>query len=79
MMNRIFALVAALAFTLGTTGIASAGMQGQGTKPDSKKPEYAEKNPGDKSGKEGPAPTGAAEQRGGAAKEPAVRGEKAPK
>jgi hypothetical protein len=43
-MKSILALTIALAF--GTAGIASAGMQGQGAKPDAKKPEYEERNPG---------------------------------
>lgn len=62
-------IVLAIALAFGATGVASAGMQGQGTKPDAQKPEYKEQNPGDTTGKEEPAATGAAEQRGAAAKE----------
>jgi hypothetical protein len=47
-------------------------MQGQGGKPDAKKPEYKEQNPGDTTGKKEAAPTGAAEHRGAAAKEKAA-------
>jgi hypothetical protein len=72
-------LLLAIVLAFGTASVATAGMQGQGTKPDAKKPEYKEQNPGDTTGKEKAAPTGAAEQRGAAAREPAVRGEKAPK
>ena len=69
-MKSLLAL--AIALTLGAAGVASAGMQGQGSTPKAKG-EAAE------AGKEQAAPTGAAEQRGAAAKEPAVRGEKATK
>ncbi len=43
-MKSILALAVALA--LGATGMASAGMQGQGAAPDAKMPEYKEPNPG---------------------------------
>lgn len=62
----------AIALTLGTVGVASAGMQGQGTTPKAKG-ETAEP------GKEKAAPTGAAEQRGAAAREPTAREKKAGK
>jgi hypothetical protein len=39
-------LALAVAFALGATSAATAGMQGQGAKPDAKGPEYTEKNPG---------------------------------
>jgi hypothetical protein len=39
-------LAAAIACTLGLTGAATAGMQGQGAKPDAKGPEWKEPNPG---------------------------------
>jgi hypothetical protein len=44
MMKSTLAL--AIALTLGTSGVATAGMQGQGPKPDAQKPEYEEKKPG---------------------------------
>ena len=44
MMKNILAL--AMAFILGAAGVASAGMQGQGAKPDAQKPEFKEQNPG---------------------------------
>jgi uncharacterized protein HemX len=59
-MKSLLAL--AVALTLGAAGVASAGMQGQGSTPKAKG-ETAE------AGKEQAAPTGAAEQRGAAAKE----------
>jgi uncharacterized protein HemX len=59
-MKSLLALVIAL--TLGAAGVASAGMAGQGSTPKAKG-EAAE------AGKEKQAPTGAAEHRGGAAKE----------
>jgi hypothetical protein len=43
-MKSILALAVALA--LSATGMASAGMQGQGAKPTAKVPEYKEPNPG---------------------------------
>lgn len=36
----------AIVFAVGFTGVASAGMQGQGGKPDAQKPEYKEAHPG---------------------------------
>ena len=62
-MKSLLALVIAL--TLGAAGVASAGMQGQGSTPKAKG-EAAEKG-----GEKAP-PTGAAEQRGAAAKEKAA-------
>ncbi len=44
-MKSLLALVISLALTT-ATGIATAGMQGQGAAPDAKKPEYKEPNPG---------------------------------
>lgn len=61
-----------IALMVGVASIASAGMQGQGGKPDAKKPEFKEQNPGDTSGKQKAAPTGAKEQKGAAAKEKAT-------
>jgi hypothetical protein len=49
-MNSRLAMAAAMA--LGLIGAASAGMQGQGTKPDAQKPEYKEATPGDTTGRE---------------------------
>ena len=43
-MKNVLALTIAL--VLGTSGVAMAGMQGQGASPDAKKPEYKEPNPG---------------------------------
>ena len=43
-MKSILAL--AVALSLGSTGMASAGMQGLGAKPTANKPEYKEPNPG---------------------------------
>ncbi len=68
-MKSILAL--AIAFALGITGLASAGMQGQGGSPDAKKPEYKEQNPSDVSGTEKAARTGG-KQTGAAAKEKAA-------
>lgn len=43
-MKSIAALTITMVFA--ATGVALAGMQGQGAKPDAKKPEYQEPNPG---------------------------------
>ncbi len=69
-MKSVLALAIALA--LGAVGTASAGMQGQGATPKAKG-ETAEP------GKEKAAPTGEAEQRGAAAREPTAREKKAGK
>lgn len=69
-MKFLTAMFIALAF--GTASVASAGMQGQGGKPDAQKPEFKEQNPGDTSGKQEPAPTGMKEQKGAAGIEKGV-------
>lgn len=66
----VLAIATAIAFAF-SAGTASAGMSGQGTHPDAKKPEYKEKNPGDTTGKKEASRTGA-KQTGAAVEETAT-------